>query len=132
MKYIIEHGYGPMASYFSERAGRDFGAAGHGWVRSKDQATLFDTPREAGEYLERFLAMQAPDCTILPHCPPPAPPVTDADHYVTLELAPGAPAEEVKEAYRRLAMVHHPDRGGSEEDFKRVKRAYEALSEQTP
>jgi len=48
-------------------------------------------------------------------------------HYETLGLEPGASAEEVRRAYRRLAVVHHPDKGGDVEKFRAVSEAYEAL-----
>lgn len=54
-------------------------------------------------------------------------------YYTILELVPGATTEEVKKAYRRLAMKWHPDRNGnskaSEEKFKQIKKAYETLSD---
>lgn len=34
--------------------------------------------------------------------------------------------EEIKAAWRRLALEHHPDRGGSQSEFIRIKTAYEA------
>jgi DnaJ-class molecular chaperone len=37
--------------------------------------------------------------------------------------------EEIKALYRKLAMIHHPDRGGTAEDFKRIKNAYDLVSE---
>jgi DnaJ-domain-containing protein 1 len=49
------------------------------------------------------------------------------DAYTTLHLLPSAPPEVVKAAYRALAQLHHPDRGGDEEKMKRVNLAYEAL-----
>lgn len=44
-----------------------------------------------------------------------------------LGLQDGASDEDIKKAYRKLAMKHHPDRGGDEAAFKRCKEAYEYL-----
>ena len=38
-------------------------------------------------------------------------------------------AEEIKKAYRNLAMKHHPDRGGDEAQFKQIQEAYNVLSD---
>ena len=51
------------------------------------------------------------------------------DYYATLGLKRGASDEEIKKAYRSLAMKHHPDRGGDEKKFKEVSQAYEFLSD---
>jgi curved DNA-binding protein len=50
------------------------------------------------------------------------------NYYAVLGLQRGATEDEVKQAYRKLAMKHHPDRGGNEEEFKRIKEAYEAIT----
>lgn len=50
------------------------------------------------------------------------------DYYKTLGVRRGATEEEIKKAYRKLAMTHHPDRGGNEEEFKKIKEAYEKLT----
>ena len=50
------------------------------------------------------------------------------NYYKTLGLESNATADEVKQAYRKLAMKHHPDRGGSETEFKKIKEAYEAIT----
>lgn len=57
-----------------------------------------------------------------PQGPPPA------KLYETLELPPTANTEEVRKAYRRLAVLHHPDKGGDAEKFKEISQAYEALT----
>ena len=48
--------------------------------------------------------------------------------YETLEVEQSASQDEIKKAYKRLARVHHPDKGGDEKQFKEVQAAYEVLS----
>jgi curved DNA-binding protein len=50
------------------------------------------------------------------------------DYYKILGVARNATEEEIKKAYRKLAMTYHPDRGGDEETFKKIKEAYEKLT----
>ena len=40
--------------------------------------------------------------------------------FVTLELPESADADEVKSAYKKLSFIHHPDKGGKQEDFIRI------------
>src|SRR5256885_1309276 len=54
------------------------------------------------------------------------------DYYTTLGVNRDASDEDIKKAYRKLAMKHHPDRNpdkGSEEKFKEAKEAYEVLTD---
>ncbi len=57
------------------------------------------------------------------------------DFYEVLGLSKEASAADVKKAYRRLAMEHHPDRNAgdaeSEEKFKEASNAYKVLSDST-
>lgn len=53
------------------------------------------------------------------------------DFYTTLGLDRTADEAAIKRAYRRLAAQHHPDRGGSKEEFQRVQQAYDTLSDAT-
>jgi len=55
------------------------------------------------------------------------------DFYAVLGVNRDAAEDEIKKAYRRLAMKHHPDRNtgdkDSEEKFKECKEAYEVLTD---
>ena len=55
------------------------------------------------------------------------------DYYEVLGVSKSASADEIKKAYRRLAMKHHPDRNKdddtSEAKFKETKEAYEVLKD---
>ncbi|WP_254840748.1 J domain-containing protein [Natronomonas marina] len=53
--------------------------------------------------------------------------LSPAEAYRRLDLDPGADESDVKRAYRRKVKDVHPDRGGDEEEFKRVTEAYETL-----
>ena len=59
---------------------------------------------------------------------------TKKDYYDTLGVAKNASDEDIKKAYRKLAMKYHPDRhqgdsAPAEEKFKEAKEAYEMLSD---
>jgi len=51
------------------------------------------------------------------------------DYYEILGISKNASADEVKKAFRRAAIEHHPDRGGDEEKFKEINEAYEVLKD---
>ncbi len=58
--------------------------------------------------------------------------MAEKDFYATLGVAKGATAEEIKKAYRKLALQYHPDRNKTreaEEKFKEINQAYEVLSD---
>jgi DnaJ like chaperone protein len=62
-----------------------------------------------------------------------------ASAYAVLEISPSATDEEVKSAYRRMAMKHHPDKvatlgpdvqKAAEEKFRQIQQAYETIKKQ--
>ncbi|CAM5201237.1 molecular chaperone DnaJ [Oligella ureolytica] len=56
-----------------------------------------------------------------------------ADYYESLGLGKHASEDEIKKAFRKLAMKYHPDRTQgdkeAEEKFKTIKEAYDVLSD---
>ncbi len=55
------------------------------------------------------------------------------DYYEILEIHKTSGKEEIKKAYRKMALKYHPDRNPNdkqaEEMFKRINEAYEVLSD---
>lgn len=53
------------------------------------------------------------------------------DYYDVLGVAKSASADEIKKAFRKAAVKHHPDKqGGDETKFKEINEAYEVLKDQ--
>lgn len=61
--------------------------------------------------------------------------MSKADFYQTLGVVKSASADEIKKAYRKLAMQYHPDKNPgnkkAEEKFKEISEAYDVLSDET-
>lgn len=51
------------------------------------------------------------------------------DYYQILGVERTASAEDIKQAYRRLASKHHPDKGGDNATFQEIQAAYTTLSD---
>lgn len=57
--------------------------------------------------------------------------MTKRDYYEVLGVGKTASADEIKKAFRKAAVKHHPDKeGGDETKFKEVNEAYEVLKDQ--
>ena len=51
------------------------------------------------------------------------------DYYQTLGVAENASQDEIKQAYKKLAMKNHPDRGGDTNKFQEISQAYDTLGD---
>jgi len=50
--------------------------------------------------------------------------------YQTLGVNENATQDEIKKAYRKLAVEHHPDKGGDENKFKKISEAYDTVGDE--
>lgn len=59
--------------------------------------------------------------------------MSDKDFYEVLGISRGASSDEIKKAYRKLAMKYHPDKNSgskeAEDKFKEIQKAYDVLSD---
>jgi len=53
------------------------------------------------------------------------------DYYDILGVNRSANADEIKQAYRRLAKQHHPDKGGDTKKFQEIQSAYDVLGDES-
>ena len=53
------------------------------------------------------------------------------DYYERLGVSRNASPDEIKRAYKKLAIKHHPDKGGDHEQFKKINEAYDTLKDPT-
>jgi curved DNA-binding protein len=51
------------------------------------------------------------------------------DYYSRLGVNKSASPDEIKQAYKKLAMQHHPDRGGDQATFQKINEAYDTLKD---
>lgn len=51
------------------------------------------------------------------------------DYYKTLGIAEDASDDDIKKAFRKLAVQHHPDKGGDKAKFQEANEAHQVLSD---
>lgn len=55
--------------------------------------------------------------------------MNDVDLYDILKVPKNCSQEEMKKSYKKLCIQHHPDKGGNEEEFKKISEAYNILKD---
>lgn len=77
-----------------------------------------------GAALGQRLPFETPEVSVGPEPEPQAPADPTRQAFAELGLRQGATPEEIKSAYRARVKQVHPDHGGDEEAFRRVREAY--------
>ncbi|KAL3892803.1 MAG: hypothetical protein SGPRY_014770 [Prymnesium sp.] len=99
----------------------------HHWLELKlrSDARLYELVIQYDGYYEGVHALFRCE---LPRGPKPSAQAVKGGAYGVLGVAQDAGQEELQRAYKKLALKLHPDRGGDEEQFKRVSKAFDLLS----
>ena len=54
----------------------------------------------------------------------------DPEYYNLLQVSPSCTLADIKKSYRRLAILHHPDKSGTRDVYDRLNKAYTVLSDE--
>lgn len=87
--------------------------SGLGAVRQEDPHTVLGVDKDATQ-LVLFSGLSA---------------AGQEDPYTVLGVGKNATQDEIQKAYRKLSIIHHPDKGGNQEHFKLINQAREILLE---
>jgi DnaJ-class molecular chaperone len=55
--------------------------------------------------------------------------MSNEDYYKILNVSKTSSLEEIKQAFKKLAREHHPDKGGDTQKFQQIQKAYETLTD---
>jgi len=86
-----------------------------GWYKGRCSCPSHRRDRDYGYEKEEYIPY-----TSLYHFP-------RSDSYEILQIEPPLEYEKVRRAYRKLSLQFHPDKGGSAEEFIKIKNAYDDL-----
>jgi ABC-type transport system substrate-binding protein len=98
------------------------------WNRIRDNLQAIAKTLEALRGVDRWGTKQIVDAAFEGFKALPAPPMIDPDPdwWEVLGVSPTAPLAVIRGAFKELAKERHPDRGGSDDGFRQLQRAYEA------
>ena len=96
-------------------------------LREAREAELHAESARLREEIARLEAERAAAKRHLDAVPPPPP--SPRQLYDTLGIQRDASDSEIKKAYRKQCLKHHPDKGGDAEAFQKVKDAHDVMSD---
>ncbi len=117
----------PGAAVYFEYRGKPMSFACDLWVRLDHNMRSIAKTIEAIRGIERWGSSEMMQRAFTGFQVLPAPP----SPYEVLGLSEVCTPADVKDAYRRLAAQHHPDRGGSQSRMSEINAAYESLQKGT-
>lgn len=94
------------------------------WNRTQDNIQAIRKTVEALRGLERWGAKEMVSAAFRGFQALPAPKQQET-WWEVLQVSQAASEQEIREAFRKLARVAHPDAGGSQEEFIKLQKAYE-------
>ena len=98
-------------------------------LREAREAELQAESARLREEISRLEAERAAAKRAYAEAKPPPPPPSPRQLYDTLGISRDASEADVKKAYRKQCLRHHPDKGGDAEAFQKVKDAHDVLSD---
>ena len=102
------------------------------WDRVKDNIRAIGKHIEALRGIERW-GVSSVEEAMMPFLLPTASPTYQQNRqddtfsmwWTVLNVSPNASVEEIKQAYKKLSLTHHPDAGGDRNKWERLSKAYQ-------